>query len=272
MPAPASEVRWQRLAVEVFCLFNLGFLTLDVWLAHAANDFAVPAEWLPVYASGAGTLALAIAKLTRRAAVDRVVGTVVGGGAVAVGIAGMLFHLDSGFFERVTLRDLTYTAPFAAPLAFGGVGLLLLLNRMVPARYEAWAWWLWLLALGGWLGTFALSLGDHAQNGFFEPLEWIPVVTAALAVGFLAAPLLAPARRGYLLVCAGLMVLQALVGALGFVLHLVADLERPGEALMNRIIHGAPVFAPLLFADLALLTGIAIWALATRPRADAPAA
>lgn len=89
------------------------------------------------------------------------------------------------------------------------------------------------------------------------------MATAALAVGFLAAPLVSHAGRGYLLLCAGLMVLEALVGVLGFVLHVVAGLDRPGEALMDRLIHGAPPFAPLLFADLALLTGIAIWALAT---------
>jgi len=48
--------------------------------------------------------------------------------------AGLLLHLDSAFFGEQTLRILVYTAPFVAPLANSGVGLLLILDRMVDAR------------------------------------------------------------------------------------------------------------------------------------------
>ena len=57
------------------------------------------------------------------------------------------------------------------------------------------------------------------------------------------------------------MILQAVVGLAGFVLHLNADLHAVGRTLFERIIHGAPVFAPLLFPDLALLAGIGAWVL-----------
>ena len=75
--------------------------------------------------------------------------------------------------------------PFAAPLAYTGLGLLLLLDRMVDAADLDWARWVVLLALGGFVGNFVLTLADHAQNGFFHPSEWIGVVAGAVAGGFL---------------------------------------------------------------------------------------
>ena len=50
---------------------------------------------------------------------------------MVVGVAGLVLHLDSHFFAEQTIKNLVYTAPFAAPLVYAGVGLLLILNRMV---------------------------------------------------------------------------------------------------------------------------------------------
>lgn len=260
--------RWRdrRLWVELFCLGNLGFLAVDVLIAHAANDFAHPLEWLPVWFAAVGTGILVVAKLVGGRRADHVAGLSIGAASVVVGIAGLVLHLGDPFFARVTLHNLVYTAPFAAPLAFAGVGLLLMLGRMVPAGAREWGWWVLLLSLGGWIGNLALSLGDHAQNGFFDPWEWVPVAASALAVGFLVTPFLVRVERFYLRLCAGLMGVQALVGVLGFALHVVANLDRPGATWGERFLHGAPAFAPLLFADLALLSGIALWELAARDR------
>ena len=106
-----------------------------------------------------------------------------------VGLAGLLFHLDSVFFEEQTLRNLVYTAPFAAPLAYTGLGFLVLLSRMVDADDPEWAGWVVVLAAGGWAGNFVLTLADHAQNGFFHPTEWIGVVASTSCVWV-------PDRRG----------------------------------------------------------------------------
>ncbi len=46
----------------------------------------------------------------------------------------MIWHLRGDFFQEQTLKNLVYTAPFAAPLAYTGLGLLLILDRMVDAR------------------------------------------------------------------------------------------------------------------------------------------
>jgi hypothetical protein len=53
---------------------------------------------------------------------------------------------------------------------------------------------------------------------------------------------------------------QAVVGVVGFVLHALADLGRPSPSLVDRFVFGAPAFAPLLFADLALLGALGLWA------------
>ena len=137
---------------------------------------------------------------------------------------------------------------------------------MEPARARpASGAWIVLLALGGFAGNLALSLLDHAQNGFFSPLEWVPVGAAAFGCSFYLVGFLGADPR-MLRVCLGICGLEALVGAAGFVLHLLEDLRKPAASLTARFVHGAPVFAPLLFANLALLAGLGLWAMLRQGR------
>jgi hypothetical protein len=85
---------------------------------------------------------------------------IVGWTSLGVGIAGMLFHLQSHFFDEQTIHNLVYTTPFVAPLAYAGLGLLLILDRMVDSDSIEWAQWIVFLALGGFVGNFILSLAD----------------------------------------------------------------------------------------------------------------
>ncbi len=252
----------RKLLVEVFATANLGFLVLDVALAHSANAFRLWSEWIPVAGAAACALALAVG-LVRAEQFDRGpgrwIGFGAGGAAVAIGIAGLMLHLDSQFFQTLTLGGLVYSAPFAAPLAFAGLGLLVVLNRMVPADTVEWGLWLGLLALGGFAGNFTLSLADHAQNGFFNPLEWLPVFVAALAVGFFVVALVAPHGRPLAVSLWLVLLLQAMTGVLGFLLHLRHLADPTLSSLRDRLLFGAPPFAPLLFTDLALLGGLAVW-------------
>lgn len=267
---------WPRpVLVELFAIANLAFLTLDVFLAHSVNAFHYPIERIPVGFGVAGAAVL-LAGLGADAfdlhrARARWAGYVVGWAAIAVGVAGLFLHLESSFFEQQTLRSLVYTAPFAAPLAFAGLGLLVLANRHVPRASLEWGQWVLLLAWGGFVGNFALSLADHAQNGFFDPREWIPVVAAALAVGFLLVALLRPADRPLRAACFVVLAVQGLVALAGFGFHLVADLRPHGAGLVEGILYGAPPFAPLLFADLAALAAIALWDLGAKTAAPPPA-
>lgn len=97
--------------------------------------------------------------------------------------------------------------------------------------------------------------------------------SAAFAVGFLFVAWLSP-HPAFLRVTWAVLAVQAVVGVLGFVLHVAGNLQRPLERVSDRFLFGAPVFAPLLFTDLAALGAIALWATAraARPGPDAPAA
>ena len=250
------------LLLEVFATTNLAFLAADVSLAHTANAFRDPTEWIPVAASAVCTVTLAVGLLAFRpihSGAGRWIGLAIGSVAVAVGVAGMLLHLESQFFQTLTLRGLVYSAPFAAPLAYTGLGLIVLLNRMVPAESVEWGLWLVLLTLGGLAGNFALSLADHAQNGFFNPLEWIPVAVSAIGVGFFAVTMARPRGRPFLVALSAVLLLQATTGLLGFGLHLRHLFDPTLTGLRDRILYGAPPFAPLLFTDLALLGALAVW-------------
>jgi len=117
------------------------------------------------------------------------------------------------------------------------------------------------LALGGFVGNFALSLLDHAQNGFFVTLEWVPVGASAVAIGTIVVALATPHDGAYLRFVGLILTLQIVVGAVGFAFHVTANLAGPG-GLRENFLHGAPVFSPLLFPDLALLAAIAVLVLA----------
>ena len=251
------------LLVEMFAIGNLAFLTVDVFIAHSINAFHYPTERIPVGfgAAGAAVLLTGLAvdafDLHRRRA--RWAGYLIGATSILVGVAGFFLHLRSAFFDAQTLKSLVYTAPFAAPLAFAGLGFLVLANRMVDVASDEWGRWVLLLAWGGFVGNLALSLADHAQNGFFDGREWIPVLAAAFAVGFLFMCLIRTSDRGLLRATLWVMAVQVVVGILGFGFHLAADLGRPGSSFADDILYGAPPFAPLLFADIAVLAALALW-------------
>lgn len=151
-----------------------------------------------------------------------------------------------------------------APLAFTGLGFLLLLNRMVPSEKTEWGMWVIVLALGGFIGNFGLSLADHAQNGFFRPAEWIPVIVSALAVGYFGVVAAVRVRTAYLRWGWLVLGLQALTGLLGFVLQVLPAFSRTTVPWSERIIFGPPVFAPLLFVNLSLLAGLGLWDLVAK--------
>ena len=260
--------------VECFVVANLTLLAVDIFVAHSMNGFAHWAEWIPFVFSAASPLLLIGvmvvtrdlrppwarygSALTAAQRVSRSVGVAIGICSTGVGIAGLLWHLNSQFFEKQTLRNLVYAAPFVAPLAYSGVGFLILLDRMVRSDSDEWARWVILLALGGWIGNFALSLTDHAQNAFFYWDEWIPVAASALAVGALSVAIADYHNRAYLRLCIGLMSLEILVGLTGWILHLIAVTRSPMDSLWDRVVYSAPVFAPLLFANLAILAMIGL--------------
>ena len=116
---------------------------------------------------------------------------------------------------------------------------------MVDHRSMEWARWVVLLAAGGFMGNFVLSLADHAQNGFFQPTEWIGVVAGAIGVGFLTAMVVVPESRALLAMNLGLMVIQVGVGLLGSYLHARPTGAGQTGSLWDTFVYGAPDLRPL---------------------------
>jgi hypothetical protein len=273
------KLRWAHdpvLWVELFVTANLAVLAGDIFIAHSVNHFEKAAEYIPFYFSLASPVVLAVLIALRWfggfQAPWRDVGYLVGWLSILVGLGGVLYHLESRFFLDRTLKSLTYAAPFAAPLAYAGLGFLLLVNRMVTVRSAEWGRWVILLALGGFFGNFVLTLTDHASNGFFARTEWIPVISSALATGFLIVPLIMRVTRRFLDLCLWMMLVQALVGVLGFWFHLQANLIEPGNSLWEKLVNGAPPVAPLLFPNLVGLAFIGLWALIPHVEESTPRA
>jgi hypothetical protein len=251
----------RRWSVELFVAGNLAFLALDIWFAHSMNHFMHRAEWIPFVFSLVAPLLLIPGLVSgdptgRRA---RRFGMFVGVTSVLVGIAGLLWHLHGTFFIAQTLHNLVYTAPFAAPLSYAGLGFLLILNRTEKPETPGYGQWVTLLAAGGFAGNFALTLADHAQNGFFYSSEWIGVVAAAVGLAFLLTATWSNHDRPFLKTCGWVMGSQILVGLIGAGYHIRAIKAGPSDSLLSNAIHTAPLFAPLLFADLAILAGLGLW-------------
>lgn len=145
MERSSSGYASHRLWLDVFVLLSLAFLGPDIYLAHATNLFRSSAEYWPLVFSPLAALVVlaALAMLWTRSSLLgwRILGYLVGWAAVALGVVGLLFHLESRFFHENTLESLVYTAPFAAPLASTGLGLLLIMNRMVDPEAAEWPYW-----------------------------------------------------------------------------------------------------------------------------------
>ena len=89
----------------------------------------------------------------------------------------------------------------------------------------------------------------------------MPVAASAIAIGFMAVPLLMRVSRQYIDLCAAILLLEAGVGLWGFVLHAMGNLRGPSVHAFDNFIHGAPPMAPLLFPNLMVLGIIALWQL-----------
>jgi hypothetical protein len=62
--------------------------------------------------------------------------------------------------------------------------------------------------MGGFVGNFVFSLADHAGNGFYFAVEWVPVAASAIAIGFLCVPLVMRVSRVFIDVSAAVLILD----------------------------------------------------------------
>jgi hypothetical protein len=92
-----------------------------------------------------------------------------------------------------------------------------------------------------------------------NPTVRISLAASAFAASFLLIAVIHPQKIWFLKWCVATMVSQVIVGLPGFALHLIANFTGPAANLITNLIYGAPIFAPLLFPNLAILAAIGIW-------------
>ena len=111
----------------------------------------------------------------------------------------------------------------------------------------------------GVLIALVSSVLDHGATGFHNPWLWLP--TAAGVFAAVVATLLGAIRRptaADLWTYVGAMFLLLAVGAIGAFLHLAFDLGPGGHLVPERLLRGAPLMAPLLFSNMALVGLVAL--------------
>lgn len=255
---------------------NEYLLAVEIYLAHSISGTIRPDEWIPiVFGPIAGTFLVAAGLANRRnrsLAVWLAVPTYVF--SIAVGLLGAWFHVYRAVLpfapagDRVTLGLLVWGPPVIAPLTFALVGVFglsalwveeptdsgtLVLPRGLRVRLpfsKTRAYFFWVSL--GMLATLLSSVLDHAHTDFTDSWLWVPTTAgvlgtvAPLIMGFLERP-----TRSDVLAYAASMLLILLVGVVGVVLHIRTNLVVEGAVVGERFIRGAPILAPMLFADIA---------------------
>ena len=247
--------------LEFFILVNMSFLAIDILLAHSINSFKHRIEWFPVIFSIIATLLHGFILLrgykkeqiyVKRSTTIKLIAII----SFIVGILGVYFHLESSFFKYQTMKNLVYSAPFVAPLAYIALGLLIFANRIEKISHIYTAKIILLISFFGFLGNFVLSILDHAQNGFFHKTEMIPVISSMIVLAFLLPVCFGLFDRKQIYLCNIALLLQIVTGILGFYFHLNANLNGKSSSMWDNFVFGAPIFAPFLFINLSLLTFI----------------
>lgn len=253
------------------------FLGIDIFLAHSISGTIVPYEWIPIiYGPVAGVVLLVAGLIALRSrSTATVLASIVLVGSIVVGLLGAYFHLRRAALpsgpvgEQITVQLLVWGPPVLGPLMFAFVGLWGLSAawvedppdsgrlRMPGGRYlklplsKTRAYFL-MFSLAA-LSTVLSSVLDHARTQFENPWLWIPTTVGVFAtvIGFYMATLARPNRFdiGIYVAAMGLLLLTGLIGT---VLHIDDSLTSRGQFVAERFIRGAPIMAPMLFANVGM--------------------
>ena len=255
---------------------NEYMLAVEIWLAHSISGTIRPDEWIPiVFGPIAGTFLLVAGLVNLRNRTLAVwLAVPVYLVSIGVGLLGAWFHVYRAVLpwapsgERINLGLLVWGPPVIAPLTFALVGMFGLsalwvedppdsgtlalprgLRLRLPfSKTRAYFFWVSL----GMLATLVSSVLDHTHTNFSNPWLWVPTTAGVagtvvpLLMGILEKPTASDVR-----VYASFMTLIILVGVVGIFLHAQANLVVEGGVVGERFIRGAPLLAPMLFADIA---------------------
>ncbi len=250
-------------------------LGLETYIAHLTSGTIVPYEWIPIlFGPISGVLLLLAGVLAlRRRALATSIGTTVFLASIVVGLLGAYFHLMRAILpealpgQQVSVSLLVWAPPILGPLTFSLVGLLgissawienpvdsgfltLLAGKRLHLPYSKTRAYFFITGMGA-LATVISSVLDHARTNFSNPWLWLPAAIGVFAtvVAVVLGAVERPSRLD-LLTYFSAMLLMILVGVLGSGLHVGQNLTSQGTIVGERFLRGAPVLAPLLFADI----------------------
>lgn len=258
--------------------FNELVLGVDTYLAHSITGTLKPGEWIPVIFGLAAGISLFLAgwiALYKRSLANNIA-SLVFLASMLIGVLGSFFHLhrallpDAPAGQQITALLLVYGPPLLGPITFALVGILGLSAawkedpidsgyvhligeagiKMPLSKTRAY----FFMAALFMLATVLSSVLDHARTNFTNPWLWLPTLIGSFGV------LITTAMGAYdrlerkdLITYIVTMVLMGLVGLLGAFFHIEYNLTGQGAILGERFIHGAPILAPLLYANMAAL-------------------
>jgi hypothetical protein len=263
--------------------FNELLLGFETYSAHIISGTIRPYEWIPIiFGPTAGVLLLAagLISIRKRFAATFLAGIVLAFSFI-VGALGAYFHSSRAVLqyapagERITTALIIWAPPILAPLTFCLVAILGLsavaqeepvdsgtlkiaenLKLHLPVNKSQ----LYFLLTGlGILATVTSSILDHARTDFTNPWLWLPTgigifsCVVAIGMGIIRKP-----SKGDLFIYFAAMLAMIFTGLLGSYLHVRQDLTSGGVVVLERFIRGAPVLAPMLFADMGAIGLIAL--------------
>jgi hypothetical protein len=253
-------------------------LGVDIFLAHNISGTIVPNEWIPIIFGPLAGILLLISGIIaiRRRDIATILASLVFFASIIIGVLGSYFHFRRALLQDAQLSqifslDLMIKAvPLFGPISFAGVGLLGLSaawvenppdsgklrffgGRTLRLPYSKTSAYYFYVSLGI-LAALISSVLDHARTGFANPWLWLPTITGvfAVVVAVVIGAQTNPSRNDLLTYFYAMLILM-IVGLVGAWLHVQTDLTANFKFVQERFLRGAPVLAPLQFANMALL-------------------
>ena len=258
--------------------FNEFMLAVEIYLAHSISGTIVPYEWIPIiFGVIAGVIlgfAGFVALRNRLLAMWISIPTFLT--SIAVGLLGAYFHISRAVLagapvgQQTSISLTIWAPPVLAPLTFALVGVLGLSaiwveqpvdsgiliffgGRRIQLPYSKTRGYFFWVSMA-MLATLISSVLDHARTDFSNPWLWVPTAAGILGVIVsLGIGVVNQHSKGDIWVYFVSMVLIIIVAVTGAVLHALTNLSVNDSIVVERFIRGAPILAPLLFADIASL-------------------
>ena len=278
IPVPVTRDQVMMLMLAL----NFLLLGAETYSAHLVSGTIVPNEWIPILFSPVAGLVLLLAGLLsfRKRGLAVLLANLVFIASMVVGLLGAYFHLvraillDAPAGQQASVPLFIWAPPILAPLVYvliGWIGISTVwteeptdsgklvvtggkILQMPFSKTRAF-----FLTSIGCLSTVISSVLDHARTDFTNVWLWVPTIVGIFAatVAFVLGLYENPTRADLITYfCA--MALMILTGVLGLYLHVQIDLTSRGEVVLERLILGAPIMAPMLFADIGTIGLIAL--------------